>query len=82
LVSSSLAHSKDIFEKSGKVFVVDAQNGGIIKEFSSPKPLFEVAYSPDGHHAVIGNHGEVIIIRRTTGMPSGNQGVIPLAFAA
>ena len=61
LVSASLARSKDMFEKSGKVFVVDAQNGGIIKEFYFPEPFFEVAYSPDGHHAAIGDHGEIII---------------------
>jgi len=61
LVSASLARSKDMFEKSGKVFVVDAQNGGILKEYSFPEPFFKAAYSPDGHHAAIGNHGEVVI---------------------
>ncbi len=61
LVSASLARSKDMFEKSGKVFVVDAQNGGIIREFYFPEPFFKVACSPDGHHAAIGNHGEIII---------------------
>jgi WD40 repeat protein len=82
LVSSSLAHSKDIFEKSGKVFVVDAQNGGIIKEFSSPKPLFEVAYSPDGHHAAIGNHGEVIIYKTNNWNAFRKiKASFPLAFA-
>ncbi len=61
LVSASLARSKDMFEKSGKVFVVDAQNGGILKEFSFPEPFFEAAYSPDGHHAAIANYGEITI---------------------
>jgi WD40 repeat protein len=61
LVSASVARSKDIFEKSGKVFVVDAQNGGILKEFSFPEPFFEVACSPTGQYAAIANHGEIIL---------------------
>ncbi|MDI6727872.1 MAG: caspase family protein [Thermodesulfovibrionales bacterium] len=61
LVSSSIAQSKDIFEKSGKVFVVDIQNGNIIREISFPEPFFGAAYSPAGNYVAIANYGEIII---------------------
>ncbi len=65
LVSSSVAQSEDIFQKTGKVFVVDAQSGVIIKEFSFPETFFKVAYSPAGNYAAIANYGEIIIYETT-----------------
>jgi len=82
LVSASLARSKDLFDKSGKVLVVDAQNGVILKEFSFPEPFFQVAYSPDGHHAAIGNYGEVILYETDRWSVARKiRGHVPVAFS-
>ena len=53
--------SKDVFDKDGKLLVIDAGGGSIVKELSFNEPLYQIVYSPDGHYAVASNFKEVII---------------------
>lgn len=51
----------DIFNKEGKILVVDAGHGGIVKELFFEEPFFQLAYSSNGDYAAAANFGEVII---------------------
>ena len=60
-VLASLSRSSDIFDKAGKLLVVDARSGAIVSEIALPERFFTLALSPDGRRAAVANFGQVLI---------------------
>ena len=57
----AVAKSGGAIDSTGKLLVVDFQNGKIVKELSFKDTFYNVAFSPRGNYAAAASHGEVIV---------------------
>jgi len=82
LVSVMTPDPGDKYEKRGKLLVIDARNGALMREFSYPKPFYQVLYSPNGSYAAAANFHEVIIYETNQWQEVQNiKTGLPIAFS-
>jgi WD40 repeat protein len=82
LVSVIILKDGSFFNSTGKLFVVDAGNGNIIKELSFADTSEDISFSPNGHYAAAATNGEVTVFDTKTWDIVKKMGkILPLAFS-